>query len=53
MRSLVAALALLFSLPATAENLDVQFRDGMAVIDEAFAETEEDRRDAGDCCHGR
>ena len=45
MRSLVVALILLFSLPA-AQDLDALFRDGMAAVEEAYAETDEDRRDA-------
>ena len=46
MRSLVAALILLISLPAAAQDLDALFRDGMAAVEEAWAETDEDRRDA-------
>ena len=46
MRCLVAALILLFSLPAAAQDLDALFRDRMAAVEEACAETDEDRRDA-------
>ena len=45
MRGLVAALILLFPLSAAAQDLDALFRDGMAAVEEACAETDEDRRD--------
>ena len=46
MRSLVAALILLFSLPAAAQDLDALFDEGMAVVEKAYAEADEDRCDA-------
>ena len=46
MRSLVAALIRLFSLPAADQDLDALFRDGMAAVEEAYSETDKDRRDA-------
>ena len=46
MRSLVAALILVLSLPAAAQDLDALFRNGMAAVEQAYAETDDDRRDA-------
>ena len=46
MRSLVAALILLFSLPAATQDLGALFRDGMAAVEESLVETDDDRRDA-------
>ncbi|MDE0240313.1 MAG: surface lipoprotein assembly modifier [bacterium] len=46
MRILIATLILLLSLPAVAQDLDALFRNGMKSVEEAFVETDEDRRDA-------
>ena len=46
MRSLVAALVFLFSLPAATQDLGALFRDGMAAVEESLVETDDDRRDA-------
>ena len=46
MRGRVAALILLFSLPAATQDLDALFRAGMAAVEEAYAETDDDPRDA-------
>ena len=42
----LAVLILLLSLPAATQDLDALFRDGMGAAEEAYAETDEDRRDA-------
>ena len=46
MRGLCLALILLFALPASAQNMQALFRDGMAAVNQAAGETDEDRRDA-------
>ena len=46
MRNLITALILLISLPATAQDFDALFRDGMAAVEEAVVETDEGRRNA-------
>ena len=45
MRILIAALILLLSLPAAAQDLDSLFEKGMTAAQEAAVETDEDRRD--------
>ena len=45
MRILIAALILLLSLPAAAQDLDSLFEKGMTAAREAAVETDEDRRD--------
>ena len=46
MRTTAAVLILLFSLPVAAQDLDALFQDGMAAVEEAVVETDDDRRDA-------
>ena len=46
MRSLVAALILLFALPASAQDMPALFRQGMEAIAAADKAKDEDRRDA-------
>ena len=46
MRSLFAALLLLLSLPAAAQDMSAQFQEGMKAVEQAVVEQDEDRRDA-------
>ena len=46
MRSLCAALLLLLSLPAAAQDLSALFQEGMKAVEQAVVEQDEDRRDA-------
>ena len=46
MRSLCAALLLLLALPAAAQDLPALFQEGMAAVEQAVVEQDEDRRDA-------
>ena len=46
MRSLCAALLLLLSLPAAAQDLPALFQEGMEAVEQAVVEQDEDRRDA-------
>ena len=46
MRILIAALILLFALPAAAQDMDSLFQEGMAAAQEAAVTPDEDRRDA-------
>ena len=46
MRSLCAALLLLLSLPAAAQDLPALFQEGMETVEQAVVEQDEDRRDA-------
>ena len=46
MRILIAALILLFALPAAAQDLDSLFDEGMQALEEAVVTPDEDRRDA-------
>ena len=45
MRSLAAALILLFALPAAAQDMSAMFRQGMKAVEAAGAAKDEDRRD--------
>ncbi len=46
MRSLLAALILLLSLPAAAQDMSALFRQGMTAMSQAARQADEDRRDA-------
>ena len=46
MRSLCAALFLLISLPAAAQDLSALFQEGMEAVEQALVEQDEERRDA-------
>ena len=46
MRSLCAALLLLISLPAAAQDLSALFQEGMEAVEQAVVAQDEDRRDA-------
>ncbi len=46
MRNLIAALILLVSLPASAQDFDALFHHAMAAVEKAAVESDEDRRDA-------
>ena len=45
MRSLAVAFILLLSLPVAAQDLDALFSDGMAAVEGAYSETDDERRD--------
>ena len=45
MRNLIAAIFLLVSLPAAAQDFDALFRDSISAVEEATVETDDDRRD--------
>ena len=45
MRGLCVALILLFALPAAAQDMSALFRDGIAAVQQATRQTDEDRRD--------
>ena len=45
MRSIAAALILLFALPAAAQDMSAMFRQGMKAVEAAGAAKDEDRRD--------
>ena len=46
MRSFCAALILLLALPAAAQDMRALFREGVAAVEQAIRQTDEDRRDA-------